>query len=95
MEGLARKEQLGFKGQGPIGVDKFEITIFVGAVDLVADDRVPDMCEMDANLVGSACFWLGFDEGERTLVEGETVQDAKRGKGREAVGMDRLFQPDL
>ena len=32
------------------GIDRF------AAIHIVSDDRVLDMCEVDANLVGSACF---------------------------------------
>ena len=95
MEGLARKEEFCFQGRSPIGFDKFQVTIFVRAVDFVADDRISGMCEMHTDLMGSTSFWFGFDQGERTVAQSETVQDTKRGEGRGSVGIDGLFQIDL
>ena len=95
MESLAGEQKLCFQGGGPIGFDEFQITVFVGAVDFVADDGVTDVREMDANLVGSAGFGFGFDQGERAIVEDETVQNTKRGEGSGSVGMGGLFQVDF
>ena len=66
----------------------------VRAVDFVADNWVPEVGEVYANLVGSAGFRFGFNEGKLLLLVLEPVQDPERSKGRIAVGVDRLLQPD-
>src|SRR5580700_5989164 len=71
VESLATKEELGFEGRGPTGFDEFQVTIFVRAVDFVADNGMPGICEMDPDLVGSTRFWFGFDQSERTVVQSE------------------------
>jgi hypothetical protein len=94
MQGLTRKEKLGCKSRSPIRFDELQITIFVRTVDFVADYWVSEVCEVYANLMGSACFRFGFYEGELVLVVLEPAQDPERSKGWISVGMDSLLQPN-
>ena len=64
VERLAGKKKFHFQGRSPIRFDELQITIFIRPVDLVADNRVPKIGKMHANLVGSAGFRFGFHEGE-------------------------------
>ena len=91
---MAGKKKFGFQRGSPIRFDELQVTIFVRAVDFVADDWVSDVGEVYANLVGSAGFRFGLYEGEPLLLALEAVQDPERSKGWIAVDMDRLFQPD-
>ena len=95
MEGLAREKELCFQGGGPIGFDKFEVTIFVGTVDFVTDDWVSDVREMDADLMGSASFWFGLKQGERAITVGKPLNEPERGEGLGTVGMNGLLQIDF
>jgi len=94
VEGLAGKKKFSFQGRGPIRLDELQVTIFVRAVDFVADNWVSDVCEVYANLVGSAGFRFGFHQGEFLLLVLEPAQNPERSKGWIAVGVDRLLQPD-
>ena len=91
MEGLAREQKFGFQSWAPIRFDELEVTIFVRAVDFITDNWVAEICEVHANLVGSAGFWFGLYEGEWLFLVLEPLQDSERSKGWIAVGMDCLF----
>jgi hypothetical protein len=95
VEGLARQKKLGLERRGPIGFDEFEVTVFVGTVNLVADNRMSDVGEMNPDLMGAAGLGFGSNQGVRLLSAFKSVQDAKGSEGRVAVGMDGLFQPDF
>jgi hypothetical protein len=95
VQGLAGKKKFSFQSRSPIRLDELQVTIFVRAVDFVADNWVSDVCEMYANLVGSAGFRFDFYEGELLfLLVLEPVQDPERSKGWITVGVDCLLQPD-
>ena len=95
MQGLAGKKKSSFQSRSPIRLDELQVTVFVRAVDFVADNWVPEVGEVYANLVGSAGFGFGFYEGEPFLLSVlEPVQDSERSKGWIAFGVDRLLQPD-
>ena len=91
MEGLAREQKFSFQSGSPIRLDELQVTILVRAVDFITDNWVTEVCEVHADLVGSAGFWFGFYEGELLFLVLEPLQDSERSKGWIAVGVDRLF----
>src|SRR5271166_1008463 len=81
MQGLTGKKKFSFQSRSPIRLDELQVTIFVRAVDFVADNWVSEVGEVYANLVGSAGFRFGFYEGKLLLLVLEPVQDPERSKG--------------
>ena len=94
VQGLTRKKKFSFQSRSPIRLDELQVTIFVRAVDFVADNWVSEVGEVYANLVGSAGFRFGFYEGKLLLLVLEPVQDPERSKSWIAVSVARLLQPD-
>jgi len=77
VKSLARQQELGFQQRGPVGFNEFQVTVFIGTVDFIADDWIPGVGKMDPDLVGPAGFGFGFDQGEWVAAESETGQDTK------------------
>lgn len=95
MEGVSREKKLGFQFRGPVGCDEFEVTIFVGAVDFVADDRVSSMCEVDADLMSAPGFWFGFDQRKWSALACESFENTAGRERWVSIGMNSLFEPDF
>ena len=49
---------------GPAGLDEIEVTAFVGAVELVADDGMARVGGVDTNLVHAAGEGMAAEQGE-------------------------------
>ncbi len=61
---MARKEKSPLQRLGPSRLDKFQITLLILTVDLVAYDWMTAVSKVHADLVHSARDWVGFDERE-------------------------------
>ena len=53
MQGMTRQEKATLQFISPTGFDEAQIKLLVGAIDFVADNRVAEVRQMDADLVGS------------------------------------------
>ena len=95
MEGVVGEDELGALGFGEAVGDEIDVEVFVGAVNLVADDGVADVGEVDADLMFAAGMRLDFEEAEGGVVVGEGAKEFPTGFGRESVFDDVVFDGDV
>src|SRR6266540_2283637 len=70
MQGMPRQQELVRQFIVPARLDKTEVKLFVGAVNLVADNRVTKMREVHADLMRSPGVRNGTHDGERAFPSG-------------------------
>ena len=94
VEGLVVEDELGALRRGEPVFDEGEVAVFVGAVDLIADDGVAGVGKVDADLVFATGLRADVEEGKGLVFAGETLLDGVFGRGGGAVGADTIFDHD-
>lgn len=98
MQSVAGKEEAAGEAGGPTGLNEVEVSGFIGAVELVAEDRVADVGEVDADLMEPPGDRFGAEEGKGVRFaadgNGEAAEGIEAGERVGARRVDALFEVD-
>jgi hypothetical protein len=95
MQSVVVEEKLLLQGWSPARFDEFEVTVFVRAIDFVADERQTERGQMNTDLVGAASDRLAIEDAEPAPAVLETFDDVELGFCEVTGRMNSLFQPDF
>lgn len=94
MQGVAVENKAIGQSSRPAGADEFQVALLGRAVDFVPEDRVADVCCVDADLVGAAGDRAGFKQCQRACVAGCSLENAEAGRGLRALRVHHAFEVD-
>ena len=94
MEGVRGQQEGRRTLRGESGGDEVEVERFVATVDFIANNRMPDVRKVDADLVFPSAAGQDFEEREGGAGAREGAEPAHFGDGRGAVGSHAILDGD-
>src|ERR1041384_3761765 len=105
MKRMPKQKELAIQVRRPTGFDKFQIQSFVRPVDFIANNWMPERCEVNANLSRASRFRKGANQSELISIRCrpfdfaqdrscETLFNMKFSDSLRAFWMNHLFQPN-